>query len=461
MKLKTRYLFFVAILCSIESSLCGVDTPTSESLKKETLINHIFLMQELKQCCRRSNQPKVQTKPTTAILTPTQAYLSIPTLRQNVENLWSKELEQYKTMIDSIMAREKEFQDSHYVFYHGQTGSFRIFQDFLKEWYRLMHIKEELTEFDMLRIWYKGIPKADANALLDKYNGNIDNYAPGLQDILLSVNLSLFGNFNCWGSCTFKYFLNNTSAQAPTIRGLIQQMFTECGIDHKHIEALFKLALEENKANLLQIFIPKELVDRCSYLAVSGGYADKTTIVGCSYDAIKGWHTKISPVLDLYQSNPSAFPSDRLNYLQARIILSQDIMLNPDSGVKIFRYTPIEDTKIKDYQHKVNSFAKNLFIEYLQKKINFNAKTNLDIFLRQIGLTCNVSQILRSAQQINHADKKAISNDLRKITALMHKEQTGVANPIPTPASTPRTPASTPQVTSLLSNILAKVCFWL
>lgn len=454
LKLLAKCLF--ALACMSGSSLFGIDTTVSASLKKETLLNHIFLMQELKQCAK-NKQTKVLTEPKAGKLTPTQAYLSIPTLKQGIENKWPNEIKQHKPMIDTIMAREQELNDTHYVFYHGQNGSFRIFQDFLKEWYRLMHMKEELNEFDMLRLWEKAAPQADANGFLDKYNGNIDNYRPEIQEVILSVNLSLFANLYDCSACTFRYFTDNYSMRPPNIRTLVQQVFTEHGIDHKHIDALFKLAVEENKANLLQIFIPKELVDQCTYLAIRGGKPNRNSIVGSCFDKTRGWHTKISPILDLYQSNPSALTPQELDLLQGRIVLSQDIMLNPDSGVKIFRYTPIDDTKVKSYQKEVETFAKKVFVEYLQKKINFTRKTNLDVFLRQLSMICNLPQTFMSAQPltISNADKKTISKDLEKIGALMHKE----TDYAPTTPVMGLTEAPSPKATSLLSNIISKLGF--
>lgn len=416
-KFKTGFVYFLAILCASGSSFSANDGQKNASIKKQTLLNHIFLMQDLKKCFKES-QPSTAHPIQNGILTPTQAYLSIPTLKQGVEKRWSNEIKRHKPMIDTVMAREKEFQDTHYVFYHAQNGYFRILQDFLKEWYRLLNIKEELNNFDMLRIWNKADQTADAIGFLDNYKGNINDQIPEMQQTILSVNLSLFGNTLINNYCSsFYYFESNYSMSPPNIGALMQNVFTEHGIDHKHIDALFKLAVEENKANLLQIFIPKELVDQCAYLALPLGKPDNNSVVNCCFDKMKGWHTKISPILDLYQKNPTAIIPERLDLLQARIILSQDIMLNPDSGVKIFRYSPIDDTKMKSYQNEVQAFAKTVFLEYLVKKIDFNKKTNLTTFLKQLGMNCNLPEILQSPEQIQISSQvtSILSSTLSKL----------------------------------------------
>ena len=219
----------------------------------------MYLLQDLKNYFKNKNpRPALTPSQQNITHTPTQAYLSIASLKSNLESNWGDKLKKFKPIIDAVIEREKEFNATHYVFYHGQQGAFRILEDFIKEWYSLLHITEELNEFDFLRMWYEGVAKADALGLVEKYHGQIDNYSDGLDKILLSVNLSLFGNINNSASCTFRYFADNFSMQPPSIQAIIEQILKKYKLDTSYASRLLNIAIDIIKLIYYRSLFPKK-----------------------------------------------------------------------------------------------------------------------------------------------------------------------------------------------------------
>jgi len=117
--------------------------------------------------------------------------------------------------------------------------------------------------------------------------------------------------------------------------------------------------------NMLQIFIPKKLVDRCVYFSKRGGNPRKlpvpeslsekfrTKILGQRFQ-------KASTVLQALSNNSESVRGE-LTGLQARILLHKDLFDNPSSGIKIFRYNQIPQGLSDSYQSQLKSIAESVF----------------------------------------------------------------------------------------------------
>ena len=117
---------------------------------------------------------------------------------------------------------------------------------------------------------------------------------------------------------------------------------------------------------LLQIFIPKDKTSSCVYSSHPGGQPVSGRLQCTDHQSL---------LRDLgLKSAPATRPNDSL---QARIILDHNIMLNPASGVKIFRYTTMaaED----EYRQQMEKTTTNMFIRWLECiKIDFVASKALE-----------------------------------------------------------------------------------
>lgn len=348
--------------------------PFAQPVDRPLILKHIEVLSELKKEFAKKNPLKL---PDYTDKTPTLAYLKEA---PNVLSEWHKaELEtrktKYATFIAPIIQNEKKYCNDYYVFYHGQLSAFRIFQDFLKELYTAINIHQPIDEFEFMRMWHLAEKELIAQSFIDKEEGEqlgtkwwADSRADLMKN-MMCVNLSLFGNMWWCGESSFYYFMNNSSAFVT--ESLISKLFTELfdfyGFSPKYIDELVALnkLIATKEGNLMQILVPKEKVDDYVYLSQPGGTPYRTKI-DSTFDKHKNRHIKISTILDQYIKDPSVLKD--FDQYQARVLLSKDCMLNPDSGVKIFRYTTVNDSEMGKYKKELKQITNKIFTQALGQK---------------------------------------------------------------------------------------------
>ena len=375
----------------------------SVAIDTAALMNHIHVMQEIKQRFKQKLPKELaQNNEPTA----TQSYLNVPQLHALTEHEFSSEKVAFKQIINQAIEREKEFNGTHYVFYHAQNNSFSIVQDLLKRIHSYLSLTAQREDFTFLRSWHDALSIVQVNQFIDEYErGNPNSvWFDGDHDLvkkLLSVNLSFFGNAWRWGESTFTCFLKNKSFFAPAVHPLLQSIFDEFHFDKKYIPELLKLAdlIYSQQGNLFQIFIPKQIVNDVVYLAHKQGTPYRDQIVAQVYDAKKRRHLKIREILDMYKNNPAAInalggqtiiPGSStllMDALQARIIFSNEHTLNPESGIKIFRYTTVDDQKLMQYEQAYDQIIQKLMNVWIEsgsyKKLNTRTmQLNTDRLMR-------------------------------------------------------------------------------
>lgn len=339
------------------------------------VLAHIQVLQELKQRIERAAKP-VQNQKTDRI--PTYAHVKAVEAG-GLDAGWgsyykSRIIDDQKSqpeIVRKAIEREKELCSDYYVFYHGQNQVFRAFQDFLKELYTLVSIHAPLHEFEFLRMWHKAEKTFDTQEFIDKEEGwhpgtvSWNDHRSDLVKNMLCVNLSLLGGFT--GERTFDYFTGGCSISLSSIDGIMNELFNDFGFDKKYLSQIDTInkSFVTPTGNLMQIFIPKNKVDDYVYLSQPFGTPHRQKIVDDVFDDKKKRHTKISPILDAYYKG--ADPITIFDPLQARILLSQDCMLNPESGVKIFRYTKATDQEIQKYKDQVKAVAQRVFADAIEK----------------------------------------------------------------------------------------------
>ncbi len=357
------------------------------------LVGHIQVLQELKQRIA-ADIKKVSVVRTEKI--PTLAYLKaapkLLTASQQLELATRQQL--YKPLVGMIIQKEKELCDQYYVFYHGQKAIFRAFQDFLKELYSLVNINKPLPEFEFMRLWYEAEKELEVNSFIDNEegaNGAMHAWFDSRSDLMknmMCVNLSLFGNMWWDGENSFYYFMNSHSAYINDV--LIKDLFTKLlnhfGLDQKFVSDLVNLnyLIGTSEGNLMQVFVPKDKVDEYVYLSIWSGTPYRDKLDASIYDGVRQRHTKISPLLDQYIKDPSTMGD--FDKFQARILLSQNCMLNPESGVKIFRYTTVQDNAMKEYKQAVKDLAATVFSDAVSSGTFKNIKnTKLEKLISYVG----------------------------------------------------------------------------
>lgn len=180
------------------------------------------------------------------------------------------------------------------------------------------------------------------------------------------------------GEATFEFFLSNRSITSS--KRLFTTMFNKLGLKLSYIPKILDLLndLKSPTGSLLQIFIPRNKVN--SYIYPSVAYARP---LHTDYAKIR---TALSPVevpnsphstttydlrtinmkkyLDLYRNHLQAINPEDLDRIQGRINITHDFLLEPKSGVKIFRYTTVHPDKLLEYQQKLRVIIKEVMEDW-------------------------------------------------------------------------------------------------
>lgn len=331
---------------------------------KEILV-HIRLTQEIKQAQLLSIPAKNKTHHRNSPkLTQTEAYMLVNQALVNTH--WGYELNKYNSIINQILAREYELKDDYYVFYHAQQSYYRILHDLMKETYQLLAMEPEFTDFKFLRAWFDSPEKINVHDFLTMHESFLNtswHYFDSQQ--MLCANLALFGNSNAPYECTFFYFVNNANIMPPSLHGCLEGFFDSFRFDHKFINDLLAAAdmVATQEGLLYQIFIPKDKVDQYAYLSYVGTAPWNKAINAPYFDVNKRRHTALSPIIDQYCNDPFSIPE--IDRIQVRILLSQDLLLNPASGIKVFRYTAASSENEIAYEQKLKNIINEMVIQWL------------------------------------------------------------------------------------------------
>jgi len=163
--------------------------------------------------------------------------------------------------------------------------------------------------------------------------------------------------------------------------------------------------LQAKAQTLIQIFVPKEVIDDIGYLAWATGipahedtiawvrtnvknkvYRGKEGRVGALWaledlknkfkkqqeknplfkeliDTVEKGDYSLDAFLKIYCNKPWELSMQHLNYVQARLIFSNEILLNPKSGVKMYRYTTIDRNKMAKYQKRLDEMVDKIVAE--------------------------------------------------------------------------------------------------
>lgn len=368
--------------------------PVQAKISAPIIAKHVQVIQELKQHFAKKDAAKKLLKPSKN-LTPTKAYLTIPKLNALVHKDWKQELISYKDLFDGMQKKEYELNDSHYVFYHGQNDVFRLLHDFLNAVYEELYLHPPLDEFYMMRLWYESREKANMDKFIEEYEGGKpivwnDQGGPLVKE-LLSVNFSIFGNTNQWGECTLKAFVRNRSYFFNSVMPLIKDVFNTFGFDKKYLQDLAALPqlITTKEGTIYQIFVPKDLIDSCGYVCHRWATPFRQPLVTSDFDAKKQRHMHLKPIADAYKKTPNNLAD--LDILQARLLFSQDVLLNPKSGVKIFRYTTASKTQLDTYKKKLKEITNQIYSDWIgtltPNKIaqnKFLSKTPMGVLMRSV-----------------------------------------------------------------------------
>lgn len=306
----------------------------------------------------------------------------------------NKDLDDYVNLIYQMNENEKNFED-YYAFYHGHSvdiGFVFDIQTAIRKYFGL----GSFEYFSPYMRFYNTVKQRNILDFMNYYEsyGWIDQCSP-LQDQVLSVNFVPINNYTYSGSCTFDYFVKGYSMGCS--KYILNDLFNELNLNCNYIDKLYnvyKLYMVPEKAgHLLQILIPKDLVDNFVYLAVPGGAPIRDKIDGIDYDTSNMRNKYISQFLDKYINNASSikmldrysgnFSSapviDILDKVQGRIVFMPQFY-DRASRIKIFRFNFIKPENIKKYKQEVDKIVSDMILEWVNNK-NYDKIRQEDIII--------------------------------------------------------------------------------
>ena len=332
--------------------------------------------------------------------TQTEAHLYLAEIRKALAKNYN--VTNYLNIISSIIANEAQYKDTHYAFYNTTSNMWRLTQDLYTRLYaRFNPMNIVGKDFKFLRFdENSSINKTAKDFLIDelKSKGLVDDGVKETGSIMVSVNFSLFGNVGFPGECSWEYFANPQGHKEPD-RSIYENMMTNFGLSNKYIDEIMSLVkiYDTKEDTIVQIFVPIEKIDEIGYLAWVKGIPAHDKTIDWVMDKAKSLafqHTKptieglkdrlskqknksflyrdmmedivageysLDSFLKIYRNRP--WDIERINYLTGRLLFTPDVLLNPESGVKFFRFATVPREKLGEYNKRLDAIIDKLIAE--------------------------------------------------------------------------------------------------
>ncbi len=301
-------------------------------------------------------------------------------------------LNPYEDPIIQEMAKSARMHShSHYELYHAQQGKYRIIQDiykWLKEFFEVTSFGKQFTFLrfdDPIFSQYTNIKDFLNKKLKEKQH--INDMESDVFLFLLSANLSPFGNFDIPGESTYNYYLKNHSEHDVSF-SLLNKICTSFGLPNHYINKLNELVEKTHydQGTLFQILIPKSIIDHIGYKSFSYGtpfynawcfrdqadrlYYQELSPLSCQQVISSLFNDKfiLSMALEMYRTQPHLLHN--MNSIQARLLLSNNYLLNPKSGILINRFTHLNNQQVKVYEKELQRIIDEILIDWLSHAIN-------------------------------------------------------------------------------------------
>ena len=332
--------------------------------------------------------------------TQSQAHMSLPAIKNLIEKTYS--IKAYAPIIAAALAKEETYKDDFYVFYHGMDNVWRVPQDLYTQLYAHFYpaiLDPSIKDFIFLRFGshYPTIKPQDFLLTELKRSGLINDHGT-MGELLLAVNLALFGNVGTPSECSWEYFIKSRGHTNPD-RKIYELIMDRFSLTHKYIDELMSLVelYRTKEETLLQVFVPKNLIDVIGYLAwIRGNPAseeimewvlasvrskrfpktqqsldaltrmfkneqEKNPLFNDLIGQVKAGAFALSSFLHTYRNNPEQIKN--INMFMARLIFTSEVLLNPKSGIKFFRFSTATSEQLKTYHDRLTHIIQKILSE--------------------------------------------------------------------------------------------------
>lgn len=300
-----------------------------------------------------------------------ESYLS-PTEQLIKRESWKKidkELRKIKIpeelipFFDLIAARE----DWGHIGYHGATQDFRIYQDIIRI------VLEELAgipiraDFQFLRI--PGDAELNLNTMdefVEFWGKRIDNQSRLRAKQLLSLNYSVYSNYDHKGSSSICLFVKDKSKSEVDYAKALNPLFQELGLSTAVLKDLFKVAhkwLDGDGGILLRLSESSHLdnshgeaynfADWECYPCERGGYRYGKHLISKEFERMMS---------DEYVNHKVSIAP------QLRLLLNNRYTLNPKSSLQVERWDLYDEGTIKAYEKDLRGKIRTLEFDSAKAK---------------------------------------------------------------------------------------------
>lgn len=250
-----------------------------------------------------------------------------------------EQFKQHKEVITAVLKKAHESeaqatQDGAYTFYHAQNWTVHLVQDFYKALFNAMHNPNEAMTDDFIQLRFPTL----ANP----------SYSERKEDALF-CNASLLGNLRIQGESTFEFFMRNQSMVSLVTMESLVEICKSFGIDHsayeKELQELCELHKKANVnglGNLLQIVIPKNLLNRLVKSAVPGPGECRTVSIGTEKT------DDMERIADVLRHETNLLSPSLEETTVYTISMTQDA-LDQKTGHKIYQFNAADPEKLKEY----------------------------------------------------------------------------------------------------------------
>jgi hypothetical protein len=281
---------------------------------------------------------------------PTQRYLDFNPRQKVVAKLKKQSIQlRQQSFYDHLIKQEEEG----HIGYHAASHQFRVFQDIIRG------VLEEILELEFKRDFY--FFRLPGDASVHNYTDSqtflsffypVNDNEPMQRDQLISVNFTLFSNYNQKYECTPVFFEKAISYKPPDFKDKIALLFEFAGMSPEHIGDLFELGkmIEHPDAGtMFQLFdlsyqnpsayYAYQMLDEAGYACIKKGVPlYPQTQLSELYNGVSGSH-----FLDQY-----------------RLVVNYRTILNPYSALTIRRYDLNSRAVVKKYEQNMRALIRSI-----------------------------------------------------------------------------------------------------
>ena len=178
---------------------------------------------------------------------------------------------------------------------------------------------------------------------------SIDDHRPSVSRELIACSPSIFSAEPGESAWFFWHYRENVHVFDKS--QLLASILNHYGISQDYLPELIELQkmIEPEDHGIVAFYLPKDpdLIDRSIYVAEPFGQPSRV-------------HKKASEVLAQLQTDPKHVKD--LPYLQMRLVIRNDDLLNPDSGIRIKVFDEIGKEKLATYQERLAAWTDSLKI---------------------------------------------------------------------------------------------------